>query len=252
MANIKSNDKRHLQDEKRHLLNHIQMSKLKTQIKKAQKSKSKEDLAKAYSLIDSSLSKGIITKNKASRLASRLTAIVNGKTQIVKQEPKKPVKQVKIKEESLKRENEQLKVVQTVSKKEGKEKVEVVEQTSIIMISTTPKYANLILDDESKNVFFYKVTPVNKVKRVLIYATAPVKAVVGEFDLEKIDICALSTAWNKYRSQSAMEKKEFDSYYEGKKEAHALISKESFRYSKPKKLEQFNMTKGPSGFQYLK
>lgn len=49
-----------------------------------------------------------------------------------------------------------------------------------------------------------------------------------------------------------MEKKEFDSYYEGKKEAHALISKESFRYSKPKKLEQFNMTKGPSGFQYLK
>lgn len=253
MANIKSNDKRHLQDEKRHLLNHMQMSRLKTQIKKTHKTKSKEDLAKAYSLIDSSLSKGIITKNKAKRLKSRLTAFVSGKTKIEKVEPSKPVKkQVKIKEESLKRENEQLKVVQTVTKKEGKEKTEVVEQTSIIMISTTPKYANLILDDESKNVFFYKVTPVNKVKRVLIYATSPIKAVVGEFDLEKIDICATSTAWNKYRSQSSMNKKEYDSYYEGKKEAHALISRESFRYSKPKKLEQFNMTKGPSGFQYLK
>lgn len=252
MANIKSNDKRHLQDEKKHLLNHMQMSKLKTQIKKAQKSKSKEDLSKAYAIIDSSLSKGIITKNKANRLKARLSAFVSGKTKVVKTEVKKPVKVVKVKEESLKRESEQLKVVQTNSKKDASKEKEVVEQTSIIMISTTPKYANLILDDETKNVFFYKVTPVNKVKRVLIYATAPIKAVVGEFDLEKIDINALSTSWNKYRSQSAMSKKEFDSYYEGKKEAHAMISKESFRYSKPKKLEQFGMNKGPSGFQYLK
>lgn len=255
MANIKSNEKRHLQDTKKHLLNHIQMSKLKTQIKKVQKTKSKEELAKLFSLVDSSLSKGIITKNKADRIKSRISLFLSGKkqrTELKVEKKQKPVKkEIKIKEESLKRESEQLKVVHSEPKKDSKQK-EVVEQTSIIMISTTPKYANLILDDEEKNVFFYKVTPINKVKRVLIYATAPVKAVVGEFDLESINISTLSTAWNKYRSQSAMSKKEFDSYYEGKKEAHAMISKESFRYSKPKKLEQFGMSKGPSGFQYLK
>lgn len=253
MANIKSNYKSHLQDEKKHLLNHMQMSKLKTQIKKAKATKSQDELKKAYKLIDSSCSKGVITKNKANRLKSRLVQFINGKQEfsVKKKEIKKTTKTKVIKEESLKREQEQLKVVKNdVSKEKGKEVV--IEQTSIIMISTSPKYADLILDNEEKNVFFYKITPVNSVKRVLIYATAPVKAVVGEFDLERIHIIAPSTAWAKYRSQSAMSKKEFDKYFEGKREAHAMISKEAFRYSKPKKLDDYGMVKGPSGFQYLK
>lgn len=73
MANIKSNEKRYLQNEKKHLLNHMQMSKLKTQIKKTKASKDSKDLAKSYQLIDSSVSKGIISQNKANRLKSRLS-----------------------------------------------------------------------------------------------------------------------------------------------------------------------------------
>ena len=176
-----------------------------------------------------------------------------------KQEPKKLVqkpiqkpieeKPVKVVDpEALKREQQQLKVVES----KPSEKNVKVEETSIIMISASPKHANKLLDEAETNVLFYKVTPVNKVERVLIYATAPIQAVVGEFDLEKIDIHALSTSWTRFGKNSVLTKKEFDDYYEGKKEAHALISKKSFRYSKPKKLEDFNMKKGPSGFQYLK
>ncbi len=79
MANIKSNDKSHNQDEKARVLNHAQKSKMKTLIKKAIETKKVEDLNNAYSCIDSSLSKGIITKNKADRLKSRLTIQFNKK-----------------------------------------------------------------------------------------------------------------------------------------------------------------------------
>ncbi len=79
MANIKSNDKSHAQDEKARVLNHAQKSKMKTLIKKALETKKTEDLNEAISCIDSSCSKGIITKNKADRLKSRLTINFNKK-----------------------------------------------------------------------------------------------------------------------------------------------------------------------------
>lgn len=163
---------------------------------------------------------------------------------------KKPVVSKPVDPETLKREQEVLKVVDTKPSQDGKKQV--AEVTSIIMISVSPKHADILLDDSSKNVFFYKVTPVNKVKRVLIYATAPIKAVVGEFDLSEIKISALSTAWKNFSSKSIFTKKEFDEYYQGKNEAHAMIAGKSFRYSKPKDLSNYNMSKGPSGFQYLK
>lgn len=92
MANIKGNEKRHIQDEKRNLLNHMQMSALKTQIKKAQSTKKQEDLSKAYKMIDSALSKGIITKNKANRMKSRLSLYIAGKSNRTKIEKKQSTK----------------------------------------------------------------------------------------------------------------------------------------------------------------
>ncbi|MBD5445980.1 MAG: 30S ribosomal protein S3 [Mycoplasma sp.] len=168
------------------------------------------------------------------------------KPQFVKKEEKSSQESV-VDPEALKREQEQLKAVE-VSPEDKQE----TKETSIIMISTTPEHADIILNDGRKNVFFYKVTPINEVKRVLIYATAPKKAVVGEFDLEKIHIVAPSTAWQQHGSASCFSKKEFDEYFEGYEKAHTLIASKTFKYKNPKTLDQFNMKKGPSGFQYLK
>ena len=72
MANIKSNAKRNKQNRARHVEVHSKTSAMKTQIKKTQKSKSKDDLSLAYKKIDSALSKGVIKQNKADRLKQRL------------------------------------------------------------------------------------------------------------------------------------------------------------------------------------
>lgn len=99
MANIKSNEKRYLQNEKKHLLNHMQMSRLKTQLKKTKISKSEKDVSLSYQLIDSSLSKGIISQNKANRLKSRLIAFIR-KEPIEKNETNKKNKKKVIKKAS--------------------------------------------------------------------------------------------------------------------------------------------------------
>ena len=166
-------------------------------------------------------------------------------------EEEKPAKPVKA--ETLKREKEVLKVVESKADEKSGKKGKV-EETSIIMISTKHEYAdNLLNEDLNKNVFFYKVTPVNPIKRVLVYTTTGKKEVIGEFDLEKIDILPVSSAWRKYGSKSCMSKKDFDEYYKDwNDDAHVLISKEAFKYSRSKKLDDYGMKKGPSGFQYLK
>ncbi|MDE5545124.1 MAG: 30S ribosomal protein S3 [Malacoplasma sp.] len=165
-------------------------------------------------------------------------------------EEEKPTKPVKA--ETLKREKEVLKVVESKTDESGKKGK--VEETSIIMISTKHEYAdNLLNEDLNKNVFFYKVTPVNPIERVLVYTTTGKKEVIGEFDLEKIEILPIESAWRKYGKQSCMSKADFDEYYKDYNgEAHVLISKEAFKYSRSKKLENYGMKKGPSGFQYLK
>lgn len=148
--------------------------------------------------------------------------------------------------EALARQEQQLKVVK---EEDGKAS----EETSIIMISAKPKHAFELLENKSKNTLFYKVTPANPVERVLVYATAPIQAVVGEFDLEKIDTEKKpSTIWNYYYKQSVFSRSEFNEYFQDKDEARAMIAKKTYKYNKFKKLEEFGMETGPKGFQYLK
>lgn len=195
--------------------------------------------------------KGIVVSKPKEKLAKPKKMPVQKKVEPVAQQ--EPVKVVDA--ETLKREQQALKVVKNPPKEKSKDPgkpLTPVETTKIIMISTKPKYADIILDNKEKNVFFYKVTPVNKIERVLIYATDPVRGVVGEFDLDKIHVVAPSTAWSQHGAASCLTKKEFDKYFEGHEKAHALIAKKTYRYSKPKKLNEFDISKGPSGFQYLK
>lgn len=200
----------------------------------------------------------IVLSDDKDELANELAAIKAKKTKksSIQRETKivsKPVVKAIVEEDNelvdpelLKREQEVLVVVDEKDDK-GQE-----VKTETIMISASPKVAKELFDNPEKDVLFYKNTPVNKVSRVIVYATAPVQKVVGEFDLEVIDKGAVSTNWKKYSKRSVLSKKDYDVYYTGKDQAHAMVSTKAYKYRKPKALSDYNMTKGPSGFQYLK
>ncbi len=75
MANIKSNEKRRRQDDKRNLRNKSLKSQIKTQMKKAQTTKKQEDVDYAVSLINKAISSNVFHKNKAARLTSKMQMI---------------------------------------------------------------------------------------------------------------------------------------------------------------------------------
>ena len=83
MPNIKSAKKRVLVAERNHEKNVAVKSSIKTAVKKVieavknDKDKVQELLNRAYKLLDSSVSKGVLHKNTAARKKSRLTKFVN-------------------------------------------------------------------------------------------------------------------------------------------------------------------------------
>lgn len=76
MANIKSNKKRHAQDEKKRVLNHSKNSEVRTRVKKARSSSDEKQLPEVYSCADKAAKRGRIHKNKANRIKSRTTKAV--------------------------------------------------------------------------------------------------------------------------------------------------------------------------------
>lgn len=79
MANSQQAKKRVRQNEKRHQRNKWQMTRMSSQVKKvilsvkaSDKEKAANDYKSATSLIDRLVNKGLIHKNKAARLKSRL------------------------------------------------------------------------------------------------------------------------------------------------------------------------------------
>lgn len=77
MPNIRSAKKRVKVTETKHKANILKKGSMKTAIKKVEKDSTVENLNTANKRIDKALCQGIITKNKASRLKSRLSKKVN-------------------------------------------------------------------------------------------------------------------------------------------------------------------------------
>jgi small subunit ribosomal protein S20 len=87
MPNTESAKRAHRKAERRHILNKSQRSALRTQIKKvrttaagADPEAAKTELQTAIKKLDQSADKHLIHKNKANRLKSRLTKLINKQT----------------------------------------------------------------------------------------------------------------------------------------------------------------------------
>jgi predicted transcriptional regulator len=122
-----------------------------------------------------------------------------------------------------------------------------------VLLSIKPEYANKILSGEKKYEF-RKVSFTNtEVKTVVIYATKPVGKVVGEFEILKIYSDSPSKIWEQTKNSAGIDKKYFDSYYEGKNLAIAIAVGAVHQYEHPKNLSDVGAgISPPQSFCYIK
>lgn len=121
-----------------------------------------------------------------------------------------------------------------------------------VLLSIKPEFAVKIFDGskryEYRRVIFRRV----EVKTVVVYASDPIKKVIGEFEIGEILYEEPQALWVKTRDQAGITKERFLEYFENKTKGYAIKVKEARIYNTPIPLNKLLVPCAPQSFTYLR
>jgi predicted transcriptional regulator len=120
-----------------------------------------------------------------------------------------------------------------------------------VLLSIKPEFVEKIFQGDKKYEFRRKLFKSTSVTKVVIYASSPVKKVVGEFEIDDILSLDINQLWSKTSQHAGIDKEFYDSYFHGKMIGHAIRIKNVQRYSEPLELNSYNIQRAPQSFLYL-
>ena len=122
-----------------------------------------------------------------------------------------------------------------------------------VLLSIRPEYAERILNGTKKYELRRKIFNNRAVNRIIVYATSPVKQVVGEFEIDEIIETDVDELWNRTAHSSGVDKIFFEAYFSGLSEGYAIKIKRATRYRHPMNLDDdFDIAYPPQFFMYLR
>src|ERR1700733_12001815 len=110
-----------------------------------------------------------------------------------------------------------------------------------VVLSIKPEFAEKIFQGTKRYEFRRAIFKNPDVRKFLVYASSPVKKVIGEFEIDKIISHDLETLWDKTKKFSGISKEYFLAYFIDKDQGFAIKIKGALLYDSPKCLkEDFN------------
>jgi predicted transcriptional regulator len=119
-----------------------------------------------------------------------------------------------------------------------------------MLLSINPEYVARIIQGD-KLFEYRKFRCRNDVDKIVIYATAPTKAVIGEVEIAEVLEDDVLNIWQRTREHSGITYPFFRQYYKGKKKAFAYRLKNMVVYDEPQSLEDIGVSYAPQSFRYL-
>ena len=121
-----------------------------------------------------------------------------------------------------------------------------------VLLSVKPEFADKIFCG-LKRYEFRKVLFKNRnVKKIVVYASAPIRKVIGEFEIEEILELEKEYLWERTKEYSGIPKTYFDHYFQGRDIGYAIKIRRPKLYETPLDLKQsFNIKYPPQSFMYL-
>jgi len=121
----------------------------------------------------------------------------------------------------------------------------------VALMSIHPQYAHAILDG-SKRVEFRKRRLAADIDRVVIYATAPVMEIVGEFTVSGQIVGSPEELWDEFESVAGIDRDGFFEYYANSPEAVGIVVDATIRYDEPQPLDDVDPGgRPPQSVKYL-
>jgi len=124
-----------------------------------------------------------------------------------------------------------------------------------VFLSIRPRFAELILSGV-KTVELRRVRPrVSAGALVLLYASSPVRELVGVCTIAGVDVGSVSELWKRHGPMSGLQRAEFNSYFEGATRSVAIRVRDARRVVEPRTLEELRTRlpgfTPPQSYSYL-
>lgn len=120
-----------------------------------------------------------------------------------------------------------------------------------VLLSIKPEFAEKIFDGSKKYEFRKVIFKDKNVKKIIVYASAPVQKVIGEFEIEAILSEDPKHLWQRTKTESGISENFFFDYFSERLIAYAIKIKNTKRYKTPKCIRNdFNLIP-PQSFIYL-
>ena len=101
-----------------------------------------------------------------------------------------------------------------------------------IILSIKPIYARKILSGEKRYELRKTIFKNANVDKVIIYASAPISKLIGEFEIDKILHEDVEELWEITKSASGVKKDFFEEYFLNKNKGYAIKIKNVKEYKK--------------------
>lgn len=118
-------------------------------------------------------------------------------------------------------------------------------------MSIRPEFAARLLAGE-KRVEFRRRPAAREVTHILIYATSPVRAVVGVAEVERLERASPGELWDEFAEVAGIGRSDFFAYFAGTRTGCAYVVKHVWPCSPPRRLGRHGLPRtAPQAFQYV-
>ncbi|MDD5162962.1 MAG: ASCH domain-containing protein [Candidatus ainarchaeum sp.] len=120
-----------------------------------------------------------------------------------------------------------------------------------VLLSIKPEYAEKIFSGEKQYEYRRLIFKNRDISQVIVYASSPIKKVIGEFEIKKIFFDDIESLWNKTKYHSGISEENFFKYFLNKERGYAIKIGKFFKYEQPLCLKEKYGLMPPQSFAYI-
>lgn len=121
-----------------------------------------------------------------------------------------------------------------------------------VLLSIKPEFTSKIFDGTKRFEFRRTLFQNREVSNIVVYASAPISKVVGEFQIQSVLELEIELLWNRTKEHAGITKDYFDEYFGGREKGYAIEIGRAELYKEPIELEEaFRIKRAPQSFMYL-
>ncbi len=120
-----------------------------------------------------------------------------------------------------------------------------------VLLSIKPEFAQKIFEGTKRYEYRRSIFRRGEVEKIVVYASDPIKKVMGEFEMGVILHDEPQALWDRTKTHAGISRERFFEYFINKTKGYAIEVKTAQMYDTPFPLSRLMVTTPPQSFMYL-